>query len=128
MRLTLADKVAAFCRELGDDSLVETVRRIGLQERFVRAQEAVRDGRVDTVLETELDAIDETLRRIDGDGIYPPSSRAFEAWPSGERDSGARWWACPAGRCVGRGRVLAAQSAPVCSALGRPLEAGPFPP
>ncbi|HVB43177.1 MAG TPA: hypothetical protein VNF47_10790 [Streptosporangiaceae bacterium] len=126
MGLSLPDKAAAFCREMADSNLAELFRRHNAEEMFSRATAALRDGRIDSALETDLDALDALVRRTEGHGLYSPAMRGYESWPGTGPGKGALWWACPDGRCAGRGRVRPGQQPPVCTATGQALEPEPF--
>ncbi len=122
-------KIAAFCRELGDDLLSELAREHGdeAQAAYRRAEEALRSGRTGPDLEADLDALHDMVQRFDGQGLYPSVTRAFRPLPGLEDGTGAQWWGCPGGRCAGRGRVRPGQQPPVCAATGNALTPGPLP-
>ena len=126
MGLSLPDKVAAFCRELSDDSLLDLARQNGMEQEFTRARKSLRDGGTDPELEADLDAIDEMARRTEGKGLYPAAVRGVPDWPGTGAGTGAQWWTCPVQRCAGRGRVLPGRQPPVCAASGQPLEPKPL--
>lgn len=126
MGLSLSEKVAAFCRELGDDSLLDLARQNSLEQVFTRARTSLQNGRIDAALEADLDAIDAMARRAEGEGLYPAAVRGMPDWPGTGASTGAQWWACPAQRCAGRGRVRFGQQPPVCAATGQPLEPRPL--
>lgn len=126
MAPSLPEKVAAFCRELGGHTLLDLVRQYGVEDVFDRARRSLEDGRINPGLEADLDSLDETLRRAEGEGLYPPASRNYEPLPGTGGTAGAQWWACPSGRCSGRGRVTRGQQPPVCAATGQPLEPRPL--
>jgi hypothetical protein len=123
MGLGLPEKAAAFCRELGDDNLLDLARQNGLEQVFTRARTSLQNGRIDATLEADLDAIDAMALRVDGQGLYPAAVRGMPDWPGTGASTGAQWWACPTERCAGRGRVKPGQQQPVCAATGQPLEA-----
>lgn len=129
MNIDLAMKVAAFCRELGDSVLREMAHQQGREEElaFQRAEEYLKAGRLGPGLEVDLDSLDEMVRRVEGQGLYPAAMRTFQPLPDPERTTGAQWWTCPGGRCAGRGRVKPGQATPVCAATGEPLAPGPLP-
>lgn len=129
VKIDLATKVGAFCRELGDSVLWEMAHQQGGAEEiaFKRAEESLRAGRIGPELEADLDSLDEMVRRVEGQGLYPAATRAFQPLPDPERATGAQWWTCPSGRCTGRGRVKPGQAAPLCAAAGEPLVPGPLP-
>jgi hypothetical protein len=126
MGLSLPEKAAAFCRELGDDSLLNLARQNNMEQVFIRAQRSLQDGRVGPDLETDLDSLDAMVRQIEGQGLYPAAVRSYAPWPGTGESTGAEWWACPSHRCAGRGRVVADQQSPVCAATGEPLEPRPL--
>jgi hypothetical protein len=126
MGLGLPEKIAAFCRELGDDSRLGLARQNGMEQVFVRARTSLQDGRIGTALEADLDEIDAMARRAEGEGLYPASVRGIPDWPGTGASTGAQWWACPAQLCAGRGRVKPGQQPPVCAATGQPLEPRPL--
>lgn len=126
MGLSLPEKAAAFCRELADDSLRDLFKRENAEEAFSRAAAALREGRIDGVLEADLDTLDAIMRDADGEGLYPSATRGYEPWPGADPGKGALWWACPDRRCAGRGRVRPRQQPPVCSATGKPLGQEPL--
>jgi hypothetical protein len=129
MEIDLAAKVAAFCRELGDDS-EESLRALaGRHDRepaFARAERALKAGLIGAELEAELDSLDEMIRTVDGEGLYL-AIRSYLPLPGLGTSSGAQWWTCPLSCCAGRGRVQASQSPPICGATGEPLVPGPLP-
>ena len=128
MKRTLGDKVAAFCRELGDSTLRDMARSGGMEPEFLRAEKAVIAGQIDPVVEADLDALDEMVRGISkGLGLYSGSGRDFKPLPGIHGAAGAQWWTCPAGRCSGWGRVRPGDKAPVCSVTGEHLVPGPMP-
>lgn len=129
MKIDLAAKVAAFCRELGDSVLREMARQQGGEEELAlqRAEESLKAGRLGPALETDLDCLDEMVRRVEGQGMYPVATRTFQPLPDSGRSTGAQWWTCPSGRCTGRGRVRPGQATPVCAAADEPLVPGPLP-
>lgn len=129
MTIDLSAKVAAFCRELGDDVLLEMARQQGGEEElaFQRAEESLRSGSLGLALEADLDLLDKMVRRVEGQGLYPVTTRAFQPLPGSEQVTSARWWTCPSGRCAGRGRVKPGQATPACAATGEPLVPGPMP-
>lgn len=126
MGLSLPEKIAAFCRELGDSSLLDLARQNGLEQVFARARTSLQNGLIDAALEADLDAIDAMARRTEGEGLYPAAVRGMPDWPGAGASSGAQWWACPTQRCAGRGRVRPGQQPPVCAATGQPLEPRPL--
>ena len=129
MKIDLAVKVAAFCRELGDSVLREMAHQQGGEAElaFQRAEESLRTGRPGPGLEADLDSLDAMVRRVEGQSLYPAATRTFQPLPDPEPATGAQWWTCPSGRCAGRGRVRAGQATPVCAATGEPLVPGPLP-
>jgi hypothetical protein len=126
MEISLTAKVAAFCRELGDDSLRDLARRADMEPVFLQAEEFLKAGRIGPELEADLDSLDAMVRRIEGQGLYPAASRSYTPLPGPAGGIGAQWWACPRGRCAGRGRVRPGQEAPVCDATGERLVARPM--
>jgi hypothetical protein len=125
---SLSDKVAAFCRELGDSALRDMARVDGKEPVFLRAEKALTAGQIDAALEADLDRLDEMVRSISkGLGLYSGSVRAYQPLPGDHGGTGARWWTCPAGRCSGRGRVRPGDKALVCAVTGEQLVPGPLP-
>ena len=130
MGISLAAKIAAFCRELGDDSddsLRAMARRQKMEPVFTRAEDAVQSGQVSSELEADLDSLDQMVKNAEGQGLYPAATRGYTPLPWKGGDSGAQWWTCPQTLCVGRGRVQAGQQPPVCAATGGQLVPGPLP-
>lgn len=137
MVISLAAKVAAFCRELGDegaDSLRAMARRQGpdMQSVFVRVEESLKAGQIGPELEVDLDSLDAMVKKAEGQGLYPSATRGFQPLPGYQGSpvsggTGAQWWTCPRNRCAGRGRVRAGQQPPECAAAGEPLVPGPLP-
>ena len=130
MELNLPAKIAAFCRELGDDSN-SSLRAMAACEddahaAFMRAEESVKGGRIDPELEADLDALDAMVAHREGQGFYPAATRGYQPLPGSGGDTGAQWWACPRHRCAGRGRVRPGQQSPVCDATGERLLPTPF--
>jgi hypothetical protein len=125
MGLGLPEKVAAFCRELSDDSLLSLAQENGMEEAYARAYRSLQHGLIGAALEADLDAIDEMARRVEGEGLYPAATRTIPGWPGAGASTGAQWWTCPVQRCAGRGRVMPGQQPPVCAATGQALEPRP---
>jgi hypothetical protein len=126
MELSLPAKVAAFCRELGDDSLRDLARQENVEEVFLRAETSLKAGRIGPELESDLDSLDAMVRRVEGQGLFLAASRGYAPLPMPGQSTGAQWWACPSDRCAGRGRVRPGQQAPVCAATGERLMARPL--
>lgn len=127
MGLSLPEKVAVFCRELGDNALLDLARQTpDMEEVFTRARDSLREDRIDGALEADLDALDKMVRAAVGEGLYPGAVRGLPDLPGVSGSSGAQWWACPSWRCTGRGRVVPGRQPPVCAATGQPLEPGPL--
>jgi len=124
---SLGDKVAAFCRELGDSALRDMARTNGKEPVFLSAEKALVAGEIDASLEAKLDSLDEMVRGLEGYGLYPGRTRDFQPLPGNNGRTGARWWTCPGGRCTGRGRVRPGDKTPVCAATGELLVSGPLP-
>jgi len=133
MEISLATKIAAFCRELGDqgdDSLRAMASRQGqdMESVFARAEESLKAGQIGPELEAGLDALDEMVRKAKGQGLYPAATRGYAPLPGPGGPGGAQWWTCPRKWCAGRGRVRASgQQPPECAATGEQLVAGPLP-
>lgn len=122
-------KVAAFCRELGDNTLLNiALGQEGMEPVYQAAEEALRAGRIGPELEASIDKLDDMVRGDGGQGLYPSGTRAYPGrFPGSGLGSSAQWWTCPRGWCSGRGRVRPQQDPPFCAAAGKPLEAGPLP-
>ena len=120
-------KVAAFCRELGDNTLQEMAHQENMEAVYQRAAESLVVGRIGPELETDLDALDAMVRRVEGQGLYPHVTRSYQPLPYPGTGTGAQWWTCPSGRCAGRGRVQPGQQPQVCAATGTQLVPGPLP-
>jgi hypothetical protein len=130
VKLSLAAKIAAFCRELGDDSpdnLRATACAHDMERLFRRAEDAVQSGQLSPGLEAELDSLDQMVQDAEGQGLYPAVTRGYTPLPWNGDGSGAQWWTCPQNLCAGRGRVQARQRPPVCAATSDELVPGPFP-
>jgi hypothetical protein len=126
--MDLAVKVAAFCRELGDNTLGEMAQRDKkTDDAYKRAVKSLEDGQIGPGLEADLDLLDDMVMRIEGQGLYPGATRAYQPLPDPGRGKGAQWWTCPTERCAGRGRVKPGQDPPVCAATGDQLVPGPLP-
>jgi hypothetical protein len=129
MEITLTAKIAAFCRELGDesdDSLRALAREQNMESVFSRAEDSVKSGQITSALEVDLDALDAMVRKAEGQGLYPAATRGYTPLPGPGGSSGAQWWICPRNLCAGRGRVRAGQQPPVCAATGAQLVPGPL--
>jgi hypothetical protein len=125
--MDLTVKVAAFCRELGDNTLQEMAQRDKkTDDAYKRAVKSLKDGQIGSGLEADLDLLDDMVRRDDGQGLYP-LTRAYQPLPDPGRGTGAQWWTCPSDRCAGRGRVKPGQEPPVCAASGEQLVPAPLP-
>jgi len=130
MKISLATKIAAFCRELGDksdDSLRAMTRGRNMESVFARAESAVQSGQASLELEADLDSLDLMVQEAEGQGFYPAATRKYTTLPWQPSGSGAQWWTCPQNLCAGRGRVQARQQPPVCAATGKELLPGPLP-
>lgn len=125
--MDLTVKIAAFCRELGDTTLLDMAREQSMEAVYKRAEESLKAGRIGPELEADLDSLDEMVRRVEGQGLYPGATRSYQPLPGGGAGTGAQWWTCPRSRCAGRGRVLPGQAPPACGATGEQLVPGPFP-
>jgi hypothetical protein len=116
-------KVAAFCRELGKDTLRNIASKNGQEEVFQDAVDLLKADQIGQDLEDKLDVLDKTATRAVDKGLYPADTRrSFEPLPGSGRDTGARWWTCPHGWCSGRGLVRRGQAPEVCLAAGAPGE------
>jgi hypothetical protein len=130
MEITLAAKIAAFCRELGDESdgsLRAMAHTQNMESVFTRAEDAVQSGQISPELEANLDSLDLMVKRAEGQGLYPAATRSYMPLPGPGGGSGAQWWVCPRNLCAGRGRVQARKQPPVCVAAGEQLVPGPLP-
>jgi hypothetical protein len=125
VKLGLAEKLAAFCGELGDVTLAEIVEQYALGAVFDRVKAAIRAGNAPADLEADLDYLNRAVHDSTGLEIYPDASRGFQPLVGGGPGSGVRWWSCPAGLCAGRGRVRPRQETPICEASGAALDARP---
>src|SRR5689334_19301791 len=107
-KMDLTVKVAAFCRELGDSVLREMAQQQHMESVYERAEVSLKAGRIGPELEADLDLLDEMVRRVEGQGLYPGATRSYQplpGLPGGGAGTGAQWWTCPRSRCAGRGRV-----------------------
>lgn len=88
VKIDLTVKVAAFCRELGDNTLQEMAQRDKkTDDAYKRAVKSFEDGRIGSGLEADLDLLDDMVRRDDGQGLYPPT-RAYQPLPDPGRGQG----------------------------------------
>ncbi|GGT65346.1 hypothetical protein [Actinomadura citrea] len=115
MDLTMAEKIAAFCRELQDSAIEGIARANGAGEIFDRVKAAVLAGQGEAATEADLDLLNRTVRESEGIEFYPRRARAYQPLSGASPDSGALWWSCPAGLCAGRGRVRPGEDPPVCA-------------
>lgn len=128
MKIDRSVKVAAFCRELRDDTLAKLASQRAMEETYLRAVKKLRAGEIDRQLEEDLDALDSLARKVLHYSLYSTASRTYSPPPiPAQAGAGAQWWTCPHGWCAGRGRVRPGQVPPMCTATVTPLEAGPFP-
>jgi hypothetical protein len=127
VKISLTEKIAAFCRELSDGILLDIARQESMEPVFRRAEESLKAGRIDSGLEADLDLLDDMVRRVEGQGLYPAATRSYVPLPGPGSGSSAQWWTCPRGQCAGRGRVRPGQQSPVCGATGKQLVPGPLP-
>ncbi len=127
MKIELTAKIAAFCRELDDTTLLDMAREQSMEAVYKRAEESLKAGRIGPELEADLDLLDEMVRRAEGQGLYSAATRGYQPLPGGGAGTGAQWWTCPRSRCAGRGRVRPGQAPPVCGATGEQLVPGPLP-
>jgi hypothetical protein len=102
-------------------------REQSMESVYERAEESLKVGRLGPELGADLDTLDEMVRRVERQGLYPLATRSYQPLPGGGAGTGAQWWTCPRGRCAGRGRVRAGQAPPVCGATGELLVPGPLP-
>lgn len=123
----MTEKVAAFCRELADSALQDIAHDESMESVFRRAEESLKDGRIDAALEADIDSLDAMVRRVEGQSLYLAATRGYAPFPGPRSGTGAQWWTCPREQCAGRGRVRPGQEAPVCGATGKQLVPGPFP-
>lgn len=76
--MDLSVKIAAFCRELGDNTLREMAQRDKkTDDAYKHAVKSLEDGQIGPGLEADLDMLDDMVRRIEGQGLYPAATRAF---------------------------------------------------
>ena len=130
MEIRLTAKIAAFCRELGDESdegLRAIARGQDMESVFVHAEGLLQAGRTGPELEADLDSLDVMVRLVEGHRLYPTATRGYLPLPGAEGGTGAQWWTCPRNRCRGRGRVRPGQEPPLCGATGEQLNQGPLP-
>ena len=125
--MDLTAKAAAFCRELGDNTLRAMAGEQNMEHVFRHAEDSLKAGRIDQELEADLDSLDAMVKRVEGRGFYPAVTRGYLPLPGPGGDTGVQWWTCPRGRCTGRGRVRPGQKPPVCAATGEQLVPGPLP-
>jgi hypothetical protein len=125
--MDLPAKAAAFCRELGDSTILLDMARAEHREPlYRRAEESLKAGTLDRQLEADLDALDQIVRAATAQGLYSSGTRRYTPLPGYEPSTGAQWWTCPRGLCAGRGRVKPAQATPTCGATGEDLIAEPL--
>ena len=79
--MDLTVKIAAFCRELGDSALREMAQRQNMEPVYERAEESLKAGRIGPELGADLDSLDEMVRRVEGQGLYPAATRSFPYQP-----------------------------------------------
>ncbi len=127
MKVRLTEKIAAFCRELSDSILQDITRQESMEPVYRRAEESLKAGRIDAGLEADLDLLDEMVRRVEGQGLYPAATRSYVPLPGPGSGSAAQWWTCPRRQCTGRGRVRPGHEPPVCGATGTQLVPGLLP-
>lgn len=125
MTAVLSAKVAAFCAEIGDNTLLELARRQNKAELYDAVLQAIRGGVASPQLEAGLDEIDAMVRQAYGEGLY--TTTRYTPLPPYPGATGAQWWTCPRGLCAGRGRVRPGQQPPVCAATGNQLVPAPLP-
>ncbi len=125
---TLREQCVVAFRELGDSTLWDMARQQkDMAPVYRRAEESLRAGLTGPQLEADIDALDAMVRRVTGQGLYPPATRSYRPLPTSPVGSGAQWWTCPRDWCTGRGRVKPGQAPPSCVAAGESLVAGPLP-
>lgn len=128
MKIDRSVKVAAFCRELGGDTVAKLASQHGMEEVYLRAVESLKAGGIGPELEADLDDLDALAIRELHQGLYPVARRTYTPPPrSVGTGAEARWWTCPRGWCAGQGRVQPGQATPSCVAAAKPLDAGPLP-
>ncbi len=128
VKMDLPAKIAIFCRELGDSTLLGIAcQDKDMEPVYRRAEESLKAGSAGPELEADLDALDALVRAVEGQGLYPSATRTiFGPLPGSVTGTGAQWWTCPRGLCAGRGRVKPGQAPPTCAATGDSLIAGPL--
>jgi len=95
VEIDLTMKIAAFCRELGDSTLQEMARQQNKEAVYERAEESLKVGRIGPELEHDLDLLDEMVRDVEGQGLYPAATRGYQPLPDPGLATGAQWWMCP---------------------------------
>ena len=108
MGMTLAAKIAAFCRELGDesdDASAPWPASRHMESVFTDAEESVKAGQIGPELEADLDSLDEMVRGVEGQGLYPAATRGYAPLP------GRPGRAVAQARSGGPARGIAAQAA-----------------
>jgi hypothetical protein len=123
--MELIMKIAVFCHELGDTTLLELARNQNSEGLFQRAVDALRAGDIAPALEADLDALDHMVKQETGQRLFPVT-RGYSPLPKYPSDPLAQWWTCPGYRCAGRGRVKPGQQAPLCGVTGEELIPGPL--
>jgi hypothetical protein len=124
--MDLVAKIAIFCRELSDTTLLDLARKQNKEGLFRRAKGALEAGDIGPALEADLDALDQMVKQETGQRLFLVT-RSYPALPPYQGDPQAQWWTCPRSRCAGRGRVKPGQQPPVCAVTGEQLMPGPFP-
>src|SRR5215469_12578657 len=124
--MDLTGKITAFCRELGDPTLLELARKQNKEGLFQRARETLQAGDIGPALEADLDALDDMVREETGQQLFLTLTRGYSPLPGFPGDPGVQWWTCPVGRCAGRGRVRVGQEPPVCAVAGKQLVPRPL--
>ena len=75
-------KIAAFCRELGDNTLREMAQGDKkTDDAYKRAEKSLKDGQIGPGLEADLDLLDDMVRRVEGQGLYPAPTRGYQPLP-----------------------------------------------
>lgn len=125
MGMDVQTKISGFCRYLEDESLLTLVRQKEMEDIYRRVRSALESGQIDGKLEADLDTLNSMMLDSTGYSLYS-TTRSYSPLPGTSHSTGAQWWSCPREHCVGRGRVKAGQTAPICSISGEPLAQKPL--
>jgi hypothetical protein len=118
----VAERIERLCTLLSDDDLRVHINGAGVDAVLTRILAAVKDGRHDSALERDLDALDDATAKSGLGPVTRPVRIFYPAPAAGSGHPVVHAWACPAARrCTRVERVGQAAQPPVCAATSGPM-------